>query len=298
MSTENSKPSFGARLMRFLVRALFILVVGAILGGIIYFGAMQLYQQYVNAVQTNDLRLAALETQQEQRDEYITERLESFQSRIDTLEANADDQKQLSSALQTELEAAQQILSDVENVQAGLVADIVTLNTSLTDAQTALGDTQTDTDELTRRAETLSEQLDELSQAYQTLGEQLVVVDEAVATNSANWDTIQNELRVLRLMELLTRSRLYLSQGNTSLARADIQAGREIVSSMQTSTPSHQAQYIASILQLLDESLVQLRTSPLAAADRMEGAWALLVTGLPSESDPIPTEDTTPTPTP
>ncbi len=297
MSIESTQPSFGARLARFIVRALFVLVVGSVLGSGIYFGALRLYQQYVNAVQNNDLRLDALEAQQAQRDEQITERLDSFQSRINTLETHADSQKESLDAVQAELQAAQQILSEVESIQIGLVADVVDLNTSLADSQTTLGKTQTETDELSQRTETLSEQLGDLAQAYDVLQTHIQAMDEATTANTVNWDTIQNDLHILRVMELLTRSRLYLSQGNLSLARADIQTGREILFAMQASVLPHQTQYVASSLQLLDESLEQLRNSPLAAADRMEGVWALLVAGLPSESETTPTEEMTPTPT-
>ena len=68
MSAEQpqSGPSFWQRLVRFIIRLLFVFVVGIALGAGIFFGAVFLYQQYVQPVQSNSTTLKVFEIRLEQ----------------------------------------------------------------------------------------------------------------------------------------------------------------------------------------------------------------------------------------
>ncbi len=83
---------------------------------------------------------------------------------------------------------------------------------------------------------------------------------------------------------MLTRSRIFLTQGNISLAQTEIRAAASLLTELQEQLPEGQAAYIGEAVDVLNESLSYLPRSPLLASDRVEGVWQLLFEGLPEES--------------
>ena len=85
MSAEQpqSGPSFWQRLIRFIIRLLFVFVVGIALGAGIFFGAVFLYQQYVQPVQSNSTTLKVFEIRLEQVEGALSQRNQDFSSRLD-----------------------------------------------------------------------------------------------------------------------------------------------------------------------------------------------------------------------
>ena len=102
--------------------------------------------------------------------------------------------------------------------------------------------------------------------------------------NEQRQTAVENEFQLLRAMALLTRSRIHMANGNTTLASADILTARELLVSMQAGLTEFQAQALQEVIDRLDAALSFLPRSPLLASDRLEGAWQLLLNGLPSDS--------------
>ncbi len=111
------------------------------------------------------------------------------------------------------------------------------------------------------------------------------------------------------LIELLSRARLYLYGSNYGLAKIDVQAARDLLSTLQNDLPYDQNATLQDVLARLDLALVNLPTYPVIAADDVDIAWQLLVDGLPAlpgatatpettGEAPIQTEEATPTVTP
>ena len=87
------------------------------------------------------------------------------------------------------------------------------------------------------------------------------------------------ELKVFRAMELLSRSRSYVIQNNSGLARKDVEAARQTLKDIQEKALPDQKQIIALWLQRLDLVLANINDSPVIAANDLEIAWTLLAAG-------------------
>jgi hypothetical protein len=105
---------------------------------------------------------------------------------------------------------------------------------------------------------------------------------------------LYRELHMLRAMELVTRGRHLLAQNNLGQARSDVEAGRDLLAALQSEVSPGQALALADIVALLDAALESLPAAPVAAADGLDGAWQLLVVGLPVETTVTPTLEVTP----
>jgi hypothetical protein len=271
MSAEPTikQPPFFVRFVRITVRLILILIFGGALGAGLYFGTSALYQQYTRVIEDHALRLDTLESQQTQINQLTVERLEDFQVRLEILEILGDLNKNAQDDFQSRFDA-------LEESQATILAETDTFSESVTtleglvDDVSVLGDIQA----------ALQIQVEKLSQSIKTVEEQ-----------GSHWVTLQHDNQILRAMALLTRARLHLMGNNLTLASSDIQAGRAILAALQTDVPEHQKDAVAAIVALLDESLEKLPDFPVAATDKLEGAWALLVAGLPAEAKATATPD-------
>ena len=93
----------------------------------------------------------------------------------------------------------------------------------------------------------------------------------------------QQEVQLIKVMELITRARYNLVQGNLSLARADVQSGSDIISEILREAQPFQVEALVEIATRLDTSQANLPGSPLSAADQLEAAWQMLIEGLPEK---------------
>jgi len=171
-------------------------------------------------------------------------------------------------------------------------------------------------------------EVDLLGEAISAQGESLATLQDRMSGDRSP-EALLRSLQVLRAMELLTRSRMLLVQNNVGLARTDLAAARELMIELQPVVPADQQDAIEEVIARLDAALSALPGSPVAAADALEGAWQLLLAGLPSAAttaaeaeatvapaegtptaevsptvesvptaEPTPTVEATPTPTP
>lgn len=302
MSTENNtQPSFLAQLGRFLLRLFFVVVIGIALGIGIYFGALLLFRTYVQPVQSYAARLDALESGQQQIEEMATSRFESLTGRVEALEIQGDTAKESLSALEGRLSA-------VESAQEEQAAEINALSAEMETLQTTVDELQTNQDELQAG-------FADVQQAVDDIGGLQADVEQALQANQENTDSIETlqlglqefvlgqgdlraELQLLKAMDQLTRSRIFLTSGNVSQAQAEIRDVASMLSGLAEVVPEGQASYLEDVVTGLDESLSFLPRSPLQASDRLEGAWQMLLEGLPEEPSIETTAESTPTPTP
>jgi hypothetical protein len=110
-------------------------------------------------------------------------------------------------------------------------------------------------------------------------------------------ENIRNELKMVKAMELLTRSRLLMVANNLGLAQQDLQSASELLNGLQASLPADQQGDLAEIIARLDKASSNLPVRPLLASDDLEIAWQLLLLGLPDQPQSS-TPDVTATPTP
>lgn len=149
------------------------------------------------------------------------------------------------------------------------------------------------------------EALDQSIEAHTASLKQLEEMDAALATriqqtNDLTLLALKNEVALTRVLDLLARARLYLSQSNFGLAKADVQSARDLLSELQASAPDDAH---AQAVERLDLALDNLPEFPVIASGDLEIAWQILMTGeaLPTSTpEPASTSqpDVTPTPTP
>lgn len=158
----------------------------------------------------------------------------------------------------------------------------------------------------------LSSEIASLKDQVATLQSRADSADGAIAANSKALDSLQNmqstlqasmtsqhdellseldqQLSFTRAIELLSRSRLYLSQGNNGLARDDASAARGLLYGMLEKVPADQADSLRTVIERLDSALANLPAYPAVAVYDLDAAWQYLVDGLPS----VPTSAVTP----
>lgn len=142
-------------------------------------------------------------------------------------------------------------------------------------------------------------------------------VDKALAAHDVtltNLNTLQNELKqalsdqeshqaaalsyqvdLLRAVNYLSRSRLYLSESNFGLARADALSARNLLASLQASAPAEQAYALNEALNRLDLALANLPAYPVVAVYDIDIAWQYLADGLSETAPTLVAPSTAPT---
>lgn len=181
------------------------------------------------------------------------------------------------------LEARLQELTDRE---AGLPDRLVAAELALASATDLQSELESDLESLDRRISAHSTRLDD--------------IDALQAEMAGDFDarTIEfvRELQLVRVMELLSRARLFLFEANYGLAANDIDAARLIVLELQRESIEWNSETVSEVVFRLDKSLNALPGRPVVAAADLDIAWQVLLGGL-SEALPIDIEaDAEPTP--
>ncbi len=304
MSNESAvpqKPSFLGRLWRVLIRLIFVIVVGIGLGIATFFGVSALYTQFIQPIQEHSLRLNALEGSYEQSSQQQSRRVDDLASRLDTLEAQGDTHKESLADLQTRLENLEGAQATQTAALGTTVEEMSALQSSLTDLLSSVESIQDTVDALEADMQVTEAGLEEAGASIDTISEEienntqnLQNLSALVEGEAARWEAMRHELVLLRVMELISRSRFFLVQNNLSLAQADIRAGRDLLLNLQNDLPANQVDLVFEAVERLEAALDDLPRAPVSAADELEGAWQLLLQGLPASPTPTPTPEVTP----
>jgi chromosome segregation ATPase len=277
--------------------------VVALIAAAVYFVAPFVYQEYVEPVQEHSFRLDMLAEQVQQIDQRHSERMDSLADRLQELELQNDSDKSSLASLQESLKQ----VDTSQSSQAESIEALLPLQTAVAEIETQLTNLQSDLKEFQSVQATVEDEINNLQGNLEVLGEgqegtaaSLEAQQERLESLTAQASQVLQELQLLKIMELITRARYNLVEGNLSLSRTDIQLASEIAASLQPEALPHQVEVIAEIVNRLDTSLINLAGSPLSTADQLEAAWQLLVQGLPGEPEEtaVPEETPAPTPTP
>lgn len=303
---QNSKPSFFARLLGVILRLIFVFVVGICLGAGLYFGFQAFYNQFVSPVQEHALRIEALEMHQQQSDQIQAQRLEGLTGRMETIEIQGDTNRESLSILVNRID-------QIQAVQATQAADFMAVQNELDMMATSISaveqDVRAQEEQIQSNYDDVFEEIENLSATQEALRTEVAEAGATIADYEQDFLELQGQvdrqIQALAAMELLTRARLNLAQGNLSLARVDIEAARSLISGIQDAAASDQMDYFEEILDRLDTASEFLPLEPVSAADELEGAWQLLQESLALETatplanrTPAATAALTPTPTP
>ncbi len=287
MTPEDSTPTFGQRminLIRFVVRLLFTLIVAIGLGAAVYyaaaFGVPALRERYIQPVEENTQRIADLEAQQRQSLEALTQQIESLHTRLTDLEIQNDRAKAQVAELENNLAAAK----SVQATQAAALTTLAPMPAVLAETQNELSQVLTT--------------LEDLSAGIDTYALNIGTLQTESLNNTTRVVQMQNELQMLRLMEALTRGRLFISQGNIAQAENSIHAGLMAADKLSETAPGYQMAALKQVRDQLQNALEYLVLSPLRAADQLDGAWQITQQGLPDKPSPTPEAESTTQPAP
>lgn len=101
---------------------------------------------------------------------------------------------------------------------------------------------------------------------------------------------LSNQLNMTRGIELVSRSRLYLSESNFGLAKEDLQSARDLLYTLLDKLPADQVGAMKTVIERLDMALEKLPAYPVVASNDVDTAWRYLVDGLPN----VPQQAVTP----
>ncbi len=279
------KPSFGKRfwrglgwVLKFLLRLLFVAIIGAAVGLGLYlaavYGVRFINTEMVQPVRDNTQRLDDLEAYRASDLIALDQRLNAVQSQVATLLTQGDTQRE-------KIDSITQRLTNAEN--------------DVTDALAGMEKAQADADALTVETLKLSPRLDAADDALDTvkgttdaLMEALTSLETEVAdlivrvADDAEVKVLRNDVMLLKAMESLTRARLFLIQENNGLVAQEISSARDMLLILLGMVPDFQKDAVQAILQRLDLARDNLTAAPTVAVDDLEAAWKLLLAGLPA----------------
>lgn len=288
MSSEqtNETTSF-TRSQRFTSYLNIFLVLGAILGILAFLGLSVLYNQYVQPLQES---IEDLEARMQQNEDQVSQRLDDIADRLAVIEDQSDKFKDVLADLEVQLEAIEASRETLAAGQSEIAEDIHALDTEVSDMETRLGALEGDLqayisikETLQAKLETLQEDVEAASSFISGFNQNAETISEQIASYGERWQALENEVQLLKAMELLTRSRILLVQGNTDLARADIQDARDLLADLSGKVSDFQEIALLEITSRLDNVLERINTAPIAVVNLLESAWKLLFAGLPDE---------------
>lgn len=262
-------------------------VLGAILGILAFLGLAVLYIQYVQPLQES---VEELDARMQQNEDQISRRMDNIADRLAVIEDQSDSFKEALADLEVQLEAIEASQEILAAGQSEIAEDIQALDTEVSDMETRLGALESDLqayisikETLQAKLETLQVDVEAASSFITGFNQNAETLSEQITSYGERWQALENEIQLLKAMELLTRSRILLVQGNTDLALADIQDARDLLADLSGKVSDFQETALLEITSRLDTVLERINTAPTSVVNLLESAWKMLFEGLPDE---------------
>jgi len=256
---------------RFLIRLLFILIVGALVGVGLYYGVPWAYRTLVQPVQQNTARVAALEQRMAQEQNRLQDENLALQERIAALEVKITTLREESAVQSQEVE--------------GTVERIQQLEHRITQAE----------EDLEAQQKVVEAMHSELDSAIADLGEQTGQV-------AGRTEGLEGRLAVLQTAQDLLKVRLLLLEENSRSARDTLALARVHLEQAAALMPEQADTLLGLQTRMAGlERLIAERS--FRAGPELESIWAdvmdlVLPSILPPAGEPIPEVPAEPTPTP
>ncbi len=237
-------PGVIGKVLRLILRLAFLLLVGAGLGAAAYFGAPKVYRDVIMPVEQN------------------TQRIGELQDSIEALSGSQGDQRVL-----------------IEERLAQLEHDNAVAGEAIAELRADLAALQGDVSAQAERLETLdafSAELTKLALAQSAVEAELSDLIESMADEEAPLQRVERQLQLIRVMEILTRARLWLIADNLGLAEDDLNLAHEALGQVVLLAPAEEAAGLMEVLDRIDLARASIRRAPAIAADDLEIAWRLL----------------------
>jgi len=256
-----------------VLRIILVLITGTVIGGVIYFSAVGWIPYF---------------------DQRIFQPIDSHQQEIRRLRATQESLETQIAGLSTAVDAVRS--GELQPTQQALT-------TNLSDLENALDSLETRVDENSYYSATLNPSLLSTAAAKQQSFDRNL---SALATAQMEDARKSQEIDLLKVLILLNRTKQYLMDDNFGLAEDTLTTIQEYLLKLGSS-PAGLDQRVSELLGLINGASADLPYRPEIAADKLELAWELTLTGLlnpagrgtvtPTPFSPNP-QDITPTPTP
>lgn len=285
-SPSGSQSAFSRALgnfFRILIRLLFVLVIGALLGAGVYYGIPWLYRQFVEPVRQNTIDISILDQRTTIENENLREETQTLKKRIATLESTLDEVAASTGSYDMQITESAEQLARVEGEVTKVRRDFE------------------------GELELVRQDVDALSEV---LAEWQPVVEDAVAEVSvqsevaaAQAQELNGSLALLQASQNLLRVRLLLLEENPRGARDTVELTTLYLDQAALALPDR-VEALTEIRErvvALDELIVQ---NSLRLNTELEAVWAdvmdlVLVSGVqPSEVITITGVLTSPIPAP
>jgi chromosome segregation ATPase len=240
--SERTEKSLGSRLLGFLLRLFFVILIGVGIGVAAYYGVPAFYRDFIQPIQTNTQRISALEGN-----------LASVQADI----------REKQSSLSNDI-------AGVEGEVASHREELAVLNAQGEGLKTSVDEIQSELEGIP----SLSDRIQAVEGDLESLGERLNTLELAVEEENPPIEEIQIKIQFLRVMELVTRARMWLIQDNLGEAKDELAIAKEILENLEAARDDES---LVAMIERLDQILFEIPLSPVIAADDLEIVWQLLI---------------------
>jgi chemotaxis regulatin CheY-phosphate phosphatase CheZ len=110
-------------------------------------------------------------------------------------------------------------------------------------------------------------------------------INEEIAGFSDRWQALENEIQILKILDLIESSREMLSEGEISQAQEKILEARQLINDLRGQVDEYQVEVLSDIADRLQEVLDAIRDAPNSALNLLEKAWQMLLSGLSEEEN-------------
>jgi hypothetical protein len=118
---------------------------------------------------------------------------------------------------------------------------------------------------------------------------------DALATAQMSSPGTDQEIKLLMILDLLGRVNQFLLHSNFGLAEETLAAANTELHSLMDALPDFQQEVIADMQELVEGALGDLPAKPTLAAEKLELAWQIGISGLPYPAEAEITDTPTPT---
>jgi hypothetical protein len=275
ISDQDPKPSQKSSTSPGLVlfRLLLTVITAVLLGGVIYFGTTGwipfLDKNIFQSVSNNQSQIEGIVLTQEA----LADELSDISATLDVSRGNEDD-----------------ILSGYQATLTRIEADLENLSEGLESAQASI---DTNSQINTYMATAYPQKLFEIEEKQENNSRFV----EAIATAQMRAAGIDEDLALIRILDLFSRANQFLLHSNYGLAEEALGSAKGELGNLLETAPGFQREYIDSILKHVENAIYHLPAKPALAANELELAWQLGINGLPKPMYLDSNLTRTPTPT-
>ena len=245
------------RLLGFILRLIFIVLLAIGVGAGVYIGIPWLYSTIIEPVQNTAVQVEIVENRVDNLRDVFYESQASQDERLTELETSGD-------ALREQVAAAETTATDLEEVQANsdesrtvLAAEIEAL--------------QNDNADLAQENEALQAEVADLQSTVDITNERLINLGAAIISMQEQFET---ERALQRVRSNLLQARLELNTENNGNARQLMRASVEDLNALLEASSSLEAEERTALIGRISGAEELLATDLEASLSELESAWA------------------------